>query len=223
MTQAAPKKFLFDTVFDQGRVIEAPRLKRAYSVEEVEVVRQQAFAEGEASAVAQAQAAQAAAEQAISVSLADLAETARRALSTLTKVAHDHRAASAELALVCARKIAASALDQFPTAPVEAALHSLASEISTEPRLMIRVAPEQLARVEARLTALADHLGFAGQLLVRADPELPPAGFSFDWGDGRARFDPASAERAVTDALAAAITADSHHAEPLGLEPEQAP
>ena len=62
MSGAAPQKFAFDTVFDDaGAVAFAPvRAKRSYTPEEVEQIRREAFAEGECSAVAVAQASAAA-------------------------------------------------------------------------------------------------------------------------------------------------------------------
>ena len=71
------------------------------------------------------------------------------------------------------------------------------------------------ARLEAALTQAADRAGFAGQIVLKTDPAMPAAAFVFDWGDGRASFDPQAASARVEAALIAALTAEGLHAEPL--------
>ena len=51
--------------------------------------------------------------------------------------------------------------------------------------------------------------------MARGDGGMAPAAFSFDWGDGRAAFDPDEATRRVAEALEAAIAAEGLHAESL--------
>src|SRR5689334_16430808 len=105
MSEPLHQKFGFDTVFDgEGEVAyAAPRPKRLYTAEEVEALRQQAYADGERQALASMQALQAQA-------LAGIADAAVQALGTLAEVAHSHRVGSAELALACATAIADAAL-----------------------------------------------------------------------------------------------------------------
>ena len=207
---SAPKPFSFDTVFDgAGEIAYAPpRAKRGYTPEEVEQVRNAAYAEGERSAVAQAEAVAADA-------LADIAVAARAALTALAGVAHEHRTGSAGLALAAARTIAGAALSRFPDAPVTAALEALAREVEAEPRLVVRVGPELAERLQSTLDDTAIAIGFRGQISAKADPALPPAAFVLDWGDGRASFDPTRAATRVEAALEAALAAEGLHAEPL--------
>ena len=131
MTEA--RKFSFDTVFDGGGdvISAAPRIKRAYSADEAEALRQQAFRDGEAAARVAAQGQQAQA-------LADLAEAARQGLAALQQVAHNHRVHAAGLAMACGKAIADAALIEFPQAPLKAALDSLAREFNDAPRLTLR-------------------------------------------------------------------------------------
>ena len=146
---SAPRKFVFETVFEtDGKVIPAFRPKRAFTPEEVEAIRLQAYAEGEGSAMVRAQEAQAAA-------LGQIAHDASGALSTLAAVAHEHRSGAALLALAAARKIAEAALTAFPQAPLTAALEALAREVEAVPRLIARVAPDQADGAQAALTQAA--------------------------------------------------------------------
>lgn len=217
MTDAAPhRKFTFDTVFDNDGAIAyaAPRIKRAFTADEVEQARVQAFAEGERSGVVQA-------EQAAAAAMADIGHSARIALGALAKAAHEHRTACAELALACARTIAGAALEQFPQAPAQAALASLAREIEAAPKLAVRATPDMVDRLQAALNETASACGFPGQIVVKADPAMPAAAFVLDWGDGRAAFDPVEAAERVAEALHTALAAEGLHAEPL-IPPSEA-
>ena len=174
MTQPAPnpatsRPFLFDTVFDGDKVIAPVRPKRAFSLEEVDAIRTEAFAAGETSAVARA-------EEAAAVSLAEASTAIRQGLAALTKLAHDHRSASAELALTAGRKIADAALDQFPEAPVAAALAAMARELDAAPRLLVKSGAADPARLEAALTKAADAAGYTGQLVFKAEPGMTTGG-----------------------------------------------
>lgn len=216
MPAPTPQKFGFDTVFDDaGAVAFTPlRAKRAYTPDEVEQIRREAFAEGERSTTAMAQAQ-------IAAAVGQIAGDCQGALAALARVAHDHRVHSAELALAAARKIADSALERFPQAPVAAAMVELAREIEAQPRLLVRVAPDLVEAVQAELEAAAQAIGFSGQIIARADPALPSAAFHLDWGEGRAAFDPEAAAARVAEALDAALAAEGLHAELL-LPPQEA-
>lgn len=204
-SDATPRKFTFETVFDGDNVIPAaPRPKRNYAADEVETIRAQAFAEGERSAVAKAQQVQ-----------ADAARHLAAAMSTLTAIAHEHRSGAARLALAAAGKIADAALIAFPQAPLSAALDSLAREVEAVPKLVARIAPDQAEAAEAALTAGAAAAGYPGQVAVRPDPSLTGAAFVLEWGDGSAAFDPVQTAARIAQALEAALAAEGQHAEPL--------
>ncbi len=210
MTGPSPQKFGFDTVFsDDGDVaFAAPRPKRLYTIEEVEQLRQQAYADGERQALASMQALQAQA-------LAGISDAAAQALGKLAEVAHEHRVGSAELALACGRAIADAALAHLPHAPVQAALESLAREVEAAPRLVVNAAPDLAPGLAEALAETAQAIGFAGQIVVRPQPALSPAAFTLDFGDGSAAFDPAQAAERVAAVLTAALAAEGLHAEPL--------
>ncbi|MDB5435686.1 MAG: flbE protein [Phenylobacterium sp.] len=206
----AHEKFGFDTVFDPtGEVLSAaPRPKRNYLAEEVEAIRKAALAEGETKALAGIAQRQAQA-------LAVIAAATREALPRLAEVAHEHRVGSADLALACARAIAAAALDKFPQAPVRAALEALAREIEAAPRLILTADADLAEGLQAVLEETAQAVGYPGSIQVRAVPGLTPCAFTLDFGDGSASFDPTAAAERVAQALHAALAAEGLHAEPL--------
>ena len=210
MTGQPLEKFNFDTVFEPtGRVIAAaPRPKRSYTAEEVEQIKRQAEAAGQAAAMASIANLQAQA-------LAVIAGAAQQALPGLAVVAHEHRVGSAELALACARGIAAAALDAFPQAPVNAAVEALAREIAAAPRLVVSADAELAEGLQAVLEETAQAIGYSGAIQVRPNGALGPNAFTLDFGDGSASFDPAAAAERVAEALRAALAAEGLHAEPL--------
>ena len=204
------ERFTFDTVFEAGTgaVIAAARPKRAFTPDEVEQVRAQAYLDGERSGVVRA-------EQAAAAALAEIAAATSAALGALNRLAHDHRTASAELALACGRTIAGAALERFPEAPAAAALAAMAREMDATPRLAVRTSADLVERLQSALEETAQSCGYAGQIVVRGDPALPTAAFVLDWGDGRAGFDPVEAAQRVTEALRNAVEAEGLHAEPI--------
>jgi flagellar assembly protein FliH len=210
MSDQAPRKFVFDTEFDDAGEIAfaAVRPKRLFSADEVDVVRNAAFADGERAALGSMQALQAQA-------LAAIAEACRMALPRLAEVAHEHRTGSAALALACGKAIAGAALERFPEAPVQAALESLAREVETAPRLLLVCAPEVAEAVQTALAETALAIGYPGHVQVRAQAGLTAAAFTLDFGDGSASFDPDAAAARVAATLHAALAAEGLHAEPL--------
>ena len=199
------QKFRFDTEFngDGGIAYSPPVTKRVFLPAEVEQIRAQAYLEGERSAAARA-------EEAAAAALAQIAAAVSAGLGQMARLAHEHRTACAELALATGKVIAGAALASLPEAPATAALESLAQEIESTPRLIVRAAPDLVTRMQSALDRTAQACGFPGQILVKADPSLAMAAFVFDWGDGRASFDPGQAAERVTTALRAALAAEAH-------------
>ena len=205
MTDAAPQKFSFDLSFDGADdVVAASRTRKAlYSASEVDKIRAEAFEDGRRAATE--------AQEGERLALTrDIGQSVRQAVEHLSKTAAAHRANLAELALIAARKIAGAALDRFPEAPAKAAFDALLSEVQAEPRLMVRASEAAVERVEAALAEAAEAAGYAGLTVVRADPGLAGAAFVFEWGEGRAAFDPDESAARIAAALEAALATGAH-------------
>lgn len=209
---ASPRPFLFDLEFDDAGAVVLPPAPSARLItpEEVTAARAEGYADGQASAIVREEASQA-------VALREIARDLSAALTALTALAHEHRSASAELALAAARAIAGAALERCPEAPAEAALEALAQEVSASPRLVIASPPAQSERLRAALEQTAEQIGYTGAVVFKADARLNPCAFSFDWGDGRASFDPGAAFARVSTALEGALAVEGLHAEPVTL------
>lgn len=218
MTQALkaePQRFSFDVSFDADGGPAPTRLKRSYSAEEAEALRQAAYHEGETAArnALDAQRAQA---------LIDLAETARAGLAALSQVAHNHRVHAAGLAMACGKAIADSALAMFPQAPLQAAMESLAREFNDTARLTLRT-PGDVDALQSLAEQMGRDIGYPGQVVVKAEPGDTGAAFSLDWGDGSAVFNPEATAARIADVIAATLAADRLHADAIDLTPAEAP
>ena len=204
--------FAFDTEFDaSGVVVNAAAafrpIKRAYGPAEVEALVAGARLEARNQALAEIDSIQTMALSAIGQALASAAPA-------LAQVAQAHRQQSAELALTAARVVAASALDRYPEAPLQAALEALGQEIDASPRLVIRTGDLDEA-THARVQQLCADAGFSGIVAFRTEPGMAAAAFQLEWADGRAAFDPAEAFARMSEALNSALAAEAGHAENL--------
>lgn len=200
------KKFDFGTVYDDGgRITSAPppRPKKYFTPEEVEQIRQQAYTQGELSALAASQAAQAQAVQA-------LADAAGQGLDTLHSVLAQHKEECVELALVCAHKIASHALDLFPDAAIKATLEALGDEVSGSPRLIVSAQSPDAALQKAVREAAA-LTGFTGAIQFRDQPHAAKGAFEIQWPDGRAAYDPSKVYEALRSALKEVLLAEAYH------------
>lgn len=205
MSVATPQKFSFDTHFDDnGRVLSsapAARPKRAYSPIEVDMLRAEAFAQG--------QAAQRGADESVQAqAIAEIAEACRQALPALERVIAAYRAQSADLTLATGEAIASAALERCPQAPLAAALEALSAEMAGSARLIVRASVSTDAVAEA-VRAAAAEAGLADRVVLRDDANLAPAAFVIEWPDGRAEYDPEGAMTRVREALNAALSAEA--------------
>lgn len=207
--------FAFDTEFDaSGIVVSAPSafrsIKRAYGPAEVEALVAQARLDARNEALAEVDSIQ-------TMALSAIGQALTSAIPVLTQVAELHRQQAAELALTAARVVAASALDHYPEAPVQAALEALGQEIDASPRLVIRTGDLSEA-TRGRIEQLCADAGFSGVVAFRTEPDMPAAAFQLEWADGRAAFDPAEAFARMGEALNSALAAQAGHAENLTPE-----
>ncbi len=205
MTEPVHKRYEFGTVFgDGGRITaEAKREKKYYTPEEVEILRANAYKDGQSDATARAQMAQAQSVQA-------LADAAHAGLTQLTEAIASHKSAGVKLALTCAQKIAAEALDRFPEAPMQAALEALGQELESATRLVLFSAnPDEALQTAANEAAAL--CGFTGAIQFRAQPAFPKGAFEVVWNDGRAEYNPQHVFEVLEHALNEAIEADLYH------------
>lgn len=195
------RPFVFDTEFDaEGRVVQPSNWqppKRSYMPAEVEALIAQARLEGRQQALDEVEALRA---NALSV----VAQTVAEAAGRVEAMIEQYRQQSAELAVVCGKALASSAMELYPRRPLEAAIEQLAEEIDASPRLLIRTYGLD-AEARAQIEQMCEQSGFSGVVVFR-DDVAHPAAFSLEWSDGRAGFDPNEVEMRLRERIQAALS-----------------
>jgi len=201
MSGAHPK-FDFDTVFSaDGEVLRAGnRIKRMMTTEEVEVVRQQAFEEGQATETARAAQVQADALKAV-------ASQMQLILTRLQTESETLREQAAVMAVTSAKKIAGAAISAHAAEAVSDFCGKVMQDLRGEPRFNVHCAEAFAGPVAEALEKTASDCGFEGAVIVRADAELSGADCRLEWGSGGVAFSreeiEARIETLVSDWLAA--------------------
>lgn len=181
MSVSPASKFNFDTVFgEDGEVVRAAprqRAKTTYSPEEVEAIKQEAFAQGSQNAEAAANAALAKALTLAATHVAHLIQRQDSACATI-------RAEASALALAAARRVAGHALTHYPLAEIERMIAAALHDYHGEARLVLRVSPGLAPAMQAQLPKLIEADGFAGRVVVAPDANLHGADCRIEWTGG---------------------------------------
>lgn len=197
------EKYAFDTVFDEaGKILsERPKEKKSYLPQEVEAIRQQAFADGRAEA-----------EGEIADALAHLNHQMAQLLGNLIDERTTIRAEAVALASAVSKKLAGSLLDEFSADALMALLEDSISFLRDEARIVVRVSPALTEEIEQRLGGALRQAGFEGQLIVMGDDDLRAADCKVDWAKGGLEHNSeatmAAIDKAVHEFLAAARQID---------------
>jgi len=176
MTQA--QKYQFDVEFDSnGQILRSPTEINAFSHDEVEQIRAQAFEEGRESETARA-------ANIASDALTQIAQSTMALTDELKTQALLNKKAAFDLALTAAGKIAGSALSALPTAEIEATLEDCLSELSDETQLVVAVPDNLQEIITGKIEAIAEQQNFAGRIKVTGAADLAPHDCKVEWGDG---------------------------------------
>lgn len=217
MIASTAERFKFDTVFSaDGEIVRAPqrtRPKTSFTPDEVEAIRQEAFAQGSQNADAAANAALA---QSLHNSASLTLELLRRHDAALDVI----RAEASQLAAAIARRVAGHALAHYPMAEISHAVAEALHRFHTESRLIIRVPPALCGPLQARLPQLIDAEGFAGRAMVAGDPALHGADSRIEWQDGGIDRNTDRIFERIETEIARWHAADSANANPDTTQPE---
>ena len=188
------EKFDFNTVFDEGQSQAAApsRPKMRFNASEVEEIRSQAYAEGQASV--EAQAAETCA-QALSATAASLNALFER----LSTTEHTLRTHAFDLALLTARKMAQHALKTYPEQEIEALVQECLTKLAHEPRLTITVADHLKQAVEPRLIQLAQDQSFSGKININGSDTITDAQCTIEWSEGGIEQNPEDTGAAIEE------------------------
>jgi flagellar assembly protein FliH len=193
---ANAKKFTFDTHFDSGEPGHGmgPRLRKSYTLAEIDSIRAEAREEGKRDGDVRA-------GQALAVSVGQAAAAIRAAVEAMDAEVEAIRAEAAELALAAARKLACAALAAAPEAEIAEALRTALRQAIGEARLVVKTSPALAAAIEAKAAELAAEQGFEGRILFAPDAALKGADCRIEWQSGGIEF----AYKHIDDGLAELI------------------
>lgn len=166
-------RFLFETDFSNPEANQAQA--RIYNEEDIETARQEAAhaARAELRDFEEKRAADILADMAAKLDslVAQRAETIR----STTEIAVD-------IAVALCRKVLPTLAAQNALTEIEGHIARTLTEIHGEPRIVVRVADQNIAALESRIDSLSS--GFDGQIVVLADDQLPPTDCHVMWADG---------------------------------------
>lgn len=186
-------KFTFDTVFTaEKNIVSDAHTKRRRALSDAEVEALCAAAKAEGATVAEVRAL-----EAIAAATQETTRTLEQVLANLVADRLRMREEAAQLALVCARKMAHAALAAFPAAEVETVLREAMHQAIGEPRIVLKAAPEVAAALAPRVAEIAHEEGFDGRVQISADPQLRRADCRVEWRGGGTERAEATIESAI--------------------------
>lgn len=115
--------------------------------------------------------------------------------------AETHRMAAA-LAVAVVKKLLPVYARDHGVAEIEALVAACLPHLLNEPRLILRVAPDNAEAVRGRVEPLARDRGFGGAVVVMADAGVGPADCRLEWNNGGAERDVETLFQRIQDIVA---------------------
>lgn len=203
MTKA--QKFLFDNPFDgQGASARGPNdlyfdNEPKYGVRDIEKARDEAYAEGVTAGIQQSLTSY---ESQMAATLNRIAEAGAELLRGRQQLAAELRQEAAQLALMIAAKLAPALIQEQPQKEIEVLVAGCLADNHDEPRIVIRVNPDQLEDLKQRILGLADDSGFTGDIVFLAEDEVALGDCRLEWADGGVERDSGQLAHCTEQAVA---------------------
>lgn len=177
-------KFDFETLDPDEKLhmpASAPKRKTRYNEAEIDALKQEAFAAGEA---AGKNAALSHAEQIAAQALSELSANYGALLSQVDQEIANLQAAAAELGSAAAHQLAPALMAREPLAEIEALFRECAANLRNEPRIVIRIPQELVAPLTERIDEIGRQIGYPGRVVVLGEPEFSATECQMEWPDG---------------------------------------
>ncbi len=193
------QRFSFETEFlSTGEVVGGPQ-RKFFSREETDQLAAKARADGEARARQTAEARGFASVDRIVAHLSPVS-------AQLAQIADTLRREAAELAMIAAKRIAGSALDQAGEKAAADAIGQVVRLLKNSPTIIVSLAAESLPEVERRMEQLRRN-GQGVNMTFIADPNAKAGDWRIEWAEGSAGFSREQVE-ATIDAIVSARLED---------------
>lgn len=174
------EKFAFAPIIEGKIDTNVIKRKKIWTQIDVENARQEGFANGEISAIAQAQ--QNAAE-----SLRTIAKMMQIILGRLQRETQELNEDAVLVALSAAKELAGNAIEQFEKAAIENYFKEALSNLRNTPRITIKINKDSHDLLAPDLLKTAEEIGFEGQIEVRSDEFIANGDCAIEWQGGAIR------------------------------------
>jgi flagellar assembly protein FliH len=158
-------------------------------------------------------AAEAAATARLSATLERLADQLEYIVQSAVDTAARQREGVIEIGAAIARKLLPDLSRRQGTAEAEAMMSAVITELIDEPRMVIRVADEDLDALSERIDAVAQRRGFAGKVVLLAEPTVAAGDCRIEWADGGVERDSARLWNDIDQAVVRLLGAGGHAAD----------
>lgn len=200
------RKFLFDRTFEGAQEPLPAKPQRRFAEADLTAARgeglEAGYLAGFEAAMAQGAEAAAAAEVRAEEALLRVAAALQSLDDAQAGAVERLRAEAAGLALAAARKLAPALIDDQPTAEIEALFAQCLSNLSGEPRLVVRVADPLVDDLSQRLERIVRQAGQKAELVLLADAALAGGDCRIEWADGGAERDLDALDRQLGELVA---------------------
>jgi flagellar assembly protein FliH len=158
-------------------------------------------------------AAEAAAAARLSATLERLADQLEYIVQSAADTAARQREGVIEIGAAIARKLLPDLSRRQGTAEAEAMMSAVITELIDEPRMVIRVADEDLDALSDRIDTIAQRRGFAGKVVLLAEPTIDAGDCRIEWADGGVERDSARLWNDIDQAVTRLLGTGGHTAD----------
>ncbi len=158
-------------------------------------------------------AAEAAAAARLSATLERLADQLEYIVQSAVDTAARQREGVIEIGAAIARKLLPDLSRRQGTAEAEAMMSAVITELIDEPRMVIRVADEDLDALSDRIDTIAQRRGFAGKVVLLAEPSVAAGDCRIEWADGGVERDSARLWNDIDQAVVRLLGTGGHAAD----------
>ena len=159
----------------------------------------------------------AAAETAVTARLTATLERLADQLEYIVQSAADtaarQREGVIEIGAAIARKLLPDLSRRQGTAEAEAMMSAVITELIDEPRMVIRVADEDLDALSDRIDTIAQRRGFSGKIVLLAEPSVAAGDCRIEWADGGVERDSARLWNDIDQAVVRLLGSGGHTAD----------
>lgn len=175
------RKYSFGAEFDTSRG--GGRRTRTYSEAEVVALKAQAIEEGRAAGRHEAETSiEAANAAAVTRTLERIAEECAAQRPKIAERTEEARKAVLEVAVAICRKVVPALADRGAAEEVSKLVSTTLTELTEEPRVVVRVAPALVEPLTAHLKLI--EAGFSGKLVLLGDEAIAAGDCAILWADG---------------------------------------